>query len=321
MESHKIIFSFTFSLTLIFIFTCFIRSGSACTICTVSSGEKVLFGNNEDWTNPNTYIWFELSNEEKFGGVYLGFDDFFPQGGMNEYGLCFDANALPKMTLNNHPELPYSQKWIVKHILELCANISQVIQVAQEFNWGTSIAYQVQFADMFGDAIVISAGTDGELNFTRKNVGDGFLLSTNFNVGYPKNGWIPCWRYTIAFDMLSDIAQEDNLTVEAIRDILNATHQEGTYATKYSNIFDLITRDIYIYQNFNFKKVVKLNLDKELAKGNENPILISDLFSQTTTKILNKTTQETQTETTQEVPLLFYLSSLIIIFLIRRRFR
>ncbi|MHA2110268.1 MAG: hypothetical protein ACW98W_02250 [Candidatus Hodarchaeales archaeon] len=50
---------------------------SACTIFTVSSGDKVLFGNNEDWTNPNTYIWFELPKEGKFGGVYLGFDDEF----------------------------------------------------------------------------------------------------------------------------------------------------------------------------------------------------------------------------------------------------
>jgi penicillin V acylase-like amidase (Ntn superfamily) len=312
MIRQKKISFFIFLLMVIFIIACTIRSSSACTIFTVSGGDKVLFGNNEDWTNPNTYIWFELSEEEKFGGVYLGFDNFFPQGGMNEKGLCFDANALPVMSLNYHPELPYSQGWTVKHIIDVCDNISQVIQVAQEFNWGTSMAYQVHFADASGDAVVISPGTDSELNFTRKISGEGFIVSTNFNVGYPENGWTPCWRYTTATEMLDNIAHEDNLTVEAIRDVLDAAHQEGKYATRYSNIFDLINHDVYIYQNFNFKKVVKLNLDEELAQENESYIPISDLFSRTTI-------QESQTEKTQEAPIIFLFISLVAIIIFRRK--
>lgn len=295
----------------LFILACTIRSSSACTIFTISNGEKVLFGNNEDWKNPNTYIWFEMPQEGKFGGVYLGFDDFFSQGGMNEKGLCFDANALPEMTLNYHPDLPYCQGWIVKHIIDICANISQTIQVAQEYNWGTSLRYQVQFADASGEAVVISAGTDGELNFTRKSPDDGFLVSTNFNVGYPENGWTPCWRYSTATEMLNDIDLEDNLTVEAVRDVLDSAHQEGMYATRYSNIFDLVNRDIYIYYNYNFKKVVKLNLDEELARGNESYIPIYEFFSRTTT-------QETQTKKTPEAPIVFLFISLVVVIKFRR---
>jgi hypothetical protein len=285
---------------------------SACTIITVSNENKVLFGNNEDWNNPNTYLWFELQEEGKFGGVYLGFDNFFPQGGMNEKGLCFDANALPKMTLNNHPELLSPKRWVVEHIMDVSNNISNAIQVAQEYNWGTSMAYQLHFADVTGDAVVISPGTDGEINFTRKKPNDKFLVSTNFNVGYPPNGWTPCWRYQVATEMLNSIDHENNLTIEAVRDILNATHVEGAYATKYSNIFDLINRDIYIYQNHNFDRVVRLNLDEEIAKGKENYIRISDLFSQ-------MTTTETKAEKTQEAPILIILSSFFVLFIIRRR--
>jgi penicillin V acylase-like amidase (Ntn superfamily) len=287
---------------------------SACTIFTISYGDTVLFGNNEDWSNPNTYIWFELPEEGKFGGVYLGFDDFLSQGGMNEYGLCFDVNALPQMTLTNHPELLYHQGWVVNHLMDVCMNISQVIRIAQEYNWGSSMAYQVHFADANGDAVVISPGSDGELNFTRKIVGDGSFVSTNFNVGYPTNGWTPCWRYPIATSMLDEIDSENNLTVNSIRDILNETHQEGTYATRYSNIFDLKSRDIYIYQNYLFDEVVRLNLDEELAKGNENYILISNLFSSTTT-------ESTQSEKTEQVPFLFIFSTLLFLVIIRRRIR
>ncbi len=288
-----------------------IKTTSACTIFTISNGDKVLFGNNEDWYDPNTYIWFEMPEKGKYGGVYLGFDNFFPQGGMNENGLCFDANALPQMTLNNHPELLSSQGWIVKHIMDRNSNISEVIKTAQEYNWGTSMAYQVHFADAYGDAVVISSGSDGELNFTRKNAGDGFLVSTNFNVGYPINGWIPCWRYPVATEMLDNINHEDNLTVESVGDILNATHQEGTYATKYSNIFDPVTHDFYIYQNYNFKEVIKLNLDEELAKGEEKYIRIDDLFSQMT--------KTAQTEKTHEAPIIIFLLSLIALIMIRRK--
>jgi penicillin V acylase-like amidase (Ntn superfamily) len=307
--------NFTFLLILIPSIAGTIKITSACTIFTILNDDKVLFGNNEDWYNPNTYIWFDLPEKNKFGGVYLGFDDFFPQGGMNENGLCFDANALPKMALNNHPELLSPLKWIVLHIIEECDNISQVIQIAQLYNWGTSMTYQVHFADASGDAVVISPGSDGEINFTRKNVGEGFLVSTNFNLGYPLNGWTPCWRYPIATEMLDDIDHEDNLTVVAIRDILNATHQKGTYATKYSNIFDLVTQDIYIYQNHNFKEVVKLNLKDELAKGEEKYIRIEDLFTQQTTQV---TTQETQTKKTSTAPLLIFVISLCVIPIIRR---
>lgn len=293
-----------------------LKATTACTIVTISKGEKVFFGNNEDWTNPNTYIWFELPKEGKLGGIYFGFNDYYSQGGMNEKGLCFDANALPEMTLNNHPERLSAYRWVVRHIIEVASNISQVIQLAEEYNWGTSMAYQVHFADASGDAVVISPGTDGELNFTRMNTNDGFLVSTNFNLGYPPNGWLPCWRYPIATEMAENIEHDENLTMDTIRDILEATHQEGTYTTRYSNIFDLVTRDIYIYQNFNFTSVVKLNLDEELVKGKTNYIQINSLFPQITSSQFQATTQSQDTPYT---PLLVLLSSWPVIIMIRRK--
>jgi hypothetical protein len=109
--------------------------------------------------------------------------------------------------------------------------------------------------------------------------------------------------------MLEKIDNEDNLTVNSIRDILDATHQEGTYATRYSNIFDLNNRDIYIYQNYLFHDVVRLNLDEELAKESEEYLLISDLFAQS------------NPQETQEAPFLFIFSSLLFLVIIRRRTR
>lgn len=42
----------------------------SCTIFTSSYGDTVLFGNNEDWINPNTYYWVVPSSGGDYGAVY-----------------------------------------------------------------------------------------------------------------------------------------------------------------------------------------------------------------------------------------------------------
>ena len=68
----------------------------SCTIFAASFGNTVLYGNNEDYNIPNTYYWVNPSGGGTYGGVYVGFDNLSPQGGINEKGLAFDYNALPK---------------------------------------------------------------------------------------------------------------------------------------------------------------------------------------------------------------------------------
>ena len=63
----------------------------ACTAFLVAQGDTVLVGDNEDYFNPRTHVWFVPAEEGKLGRVYFGFDDFNPQGGMNERGLFFDG--------------------------------------------------------------------------------------------------------------------------------------------------------------------------------------------------------------------------------------
>jgi hypothetical protein len=66
----------------------------ACTGLVVQDGERVLVGNNEDWFNPRTKIWFIQPVGDRYGSVFFGFDNYWPQGGMNQKGLFFDGFAL-----------------------------------------------------------------------------------------------------------------------------------------------------------------------------------------------------------------------------------
>ena len=256
----------------------------SCTIFTASYGDTVLFGNNEDWINPNTYYWVVGPKASKYGGVYLGFDNRYPQGGINEKGLAFDWNALPEAPLNPHPELRPLPGKPGRWILERCATVQEAIDLAKRYAWGSSLGAHLHLADATGDAVVISAGPDGELAFTRKQPGDGHLVSTNFNLANPKDGGFPCWRYDAATAMLERIEDEDDLTADYARSILDAVHQEGASVnTVYSNIFDLRNGLIYLYHWHQFDEVVTLNVAEEMARaGPTKYYRISDLFSQQT---------------------------------------
>ncbi len=255
-----------------------------CTIFTASYGDNILFGNNEDYINLATYYWVEPRSQGSYGGVYFGYDNFFPQGGINEKGLVFDANALPETRLNPHPELPSSpSEHVMKTIMKKAATVKEAIDIAKRENWGISLNGQIMLADTKGEAVVISAGAEGELAFTRKKKEHGYLVSTNFNRANPKNALsYPCWRYDKAVSMLKKVDDKNKLTVEYFKSVLDATHLESSSMnTLYSNIYDLRNGIIYLYHWHQFGAVIKLDVAEEIARGSSYT-KISDLYSKKT---------------------------------------
>lgn len=252
---------------------------NSCTIFTANINNTVYFGNNEDYLLEGTYMWLCPSQESTtpsgniiaYGIVGFGFNynndphDGYAQGGMNDQGLCADGNGLPSLSLNPHPERESPYTYVIEQTLFECASVSEVIDWYLTHNLGTVMSCQLHYADASGDAVVVSVGTDGEFNFTRK-LSSHYLVSTNFNLANPSNGYYPCNRYSTATTMLENITAEMDLIVDACRDILDAVHQEGTYATKYSNIFDPVNLEIHLYHDRNFDKRVSLDLVEELEK-------------------------------------------------------
>lgn len=259
----------------------------SCTTFVAQINETVLFGNNEDFDNLDTYLWTVPSSDDGYGGMYLGYQIGKPQGGINEKGLAFDALALPETVLNSHPELPYrgaSDTQFIGKIMSQSANVDEAIAYAQQFNWGNSISFQVLFADASGEAVIISGGPDGELAFTRKPKGNGYLIGTNFNRANPENhfGSFPCWKYDTVEATLVTIGDESSLNVESFRTILDATHVEGAGEnTLYSNIFDLQNGILHLYYWHQFNEVLTLNVAEQINSG-MSPTRLTDLFSSET---------------------------------------
>ena len=256
----------------------------SCTIFTAVQGETVLFGDNWDYHEGELVIGFYPPSTNSYGSVHFGYQDGERQSyqrAVNDQGLAWAVNSIPKGKLNLHPELPYSyiEDEFLYTILKKAATVEEALQIAQKFDFGDSMIAQIHIADISGDAVVIDPGLDGEIAFTRKPAGDGYLLSTNFNLAIPEKGPVD-FRWDTATSMLETLGKSQTLTPEFGGEILNAVHLRTlTTHTLQSNVIDLKNGDIYIYYMSQYDEAVKLNIDDELAKGNrviETRSLFSD---------------------------------------------
>ena len=244
----------------------------SCTTFAIQMGDRVLFGNNEDYENPLTYYWVVPSTEIGYGGIYLGYEYGRSQGGINEKGLAFDGLALDPEPLNPQAEKLYpghSFTAFLSKVMRQSANVDQAIQMMFEYDFGETFAAQVVFADATGDAAIIGPGPDGELAVTRKPAGDGYLLGTNFNVVQlqDEDFEIPCWRYDKARQMLDKLQKKGDLSVDTVFNILDKVHQEGRRNnTLYSNVFDLKNGVVYLTYWYQYDEVITLYVQEEVDK-------------------------------------------------------
>ncbi len=262
----------------------------ACTIFTIAIGDTVLFGSNEDSGLESTFLTFVPADGSKHGYAYFSYDendhpwDGATLGGMNDQGLCFDENWVPSKQINASPERPPFPPGSFSSYFYMFEHYTTVREIENLFTtYGTSYDYnmslQAHWADVSGDAAIASVGPNGNWTFTRRDANVSYLISTNRNRAFPwweEPDVASSWeRYNTSQGLLANITQEGDLTVERCRDVLDAVHFEGF--TQYSHIFDLTNRDIYLYLHHDFEKVLKINLDEELAKGYRRH-RIADLF-------------------------------------------
>ena len=244
----------------------------SCTIFTVVQGERVLFGDNWDWHDGNLVIGFYPPSTEGYGSVHFGYKKGAGQSYsrvVNDQGLAWAVNSIPNGKVNQHPEKQYShaEDNYFSTISKQAATVEEAIRIAQSFDFEDDLGIQIHIADVSGDAVVIGPGRDGEIAFTRKPAGEGYLLSTNFNLAIPEKGPVD-FRWDTASSMLDSLRESQTLSPEFAGEILNAVHLRTlTTHTLTSNVIDLKNGDIYIYYMSQYDEAVKLNIAEELAKG------------------------------------------------------
>jgi hypothetical protein len=217
----------------------------ACTIFILTDGQHALFFNKEDWENPRTRFWFIPAGKNYYGCAYVGFDNGWAQGGVNTEGLAFDWVAGFNDAFEPVAGLTLPRGNPSQRMLETCSSVKEAIAFYQQNSEPSFSRARILIADKTGASVIVGA-RGGKLSIEQSDRCRGF--------GY-------------GADVLERmLAKKPRADVQSGVKILKAALQKGQYATKYSNVFDLTTGDIHIFDLQRSDRGVKLNLADELAK-------------------------------------------------------
>ena len=217
-----------------------------CTIFVLTDTNSALFCNNEDWSDPKTRIWFVPGIGKHYGAVYVGFDNDYAQGGLNSEGLACDWVAGYTEDWKPDPKVAVVYGNSGQQALESCATVEEAIAFFRTHREQQFLRAKIMLADRTGASVIIG-GHEGKVQVEQASSCRGF--------GYGAR----------TLDKM--LADSKEATVANGAKILRACSQQGQYATKYHNIFDLKSGDIFLYPRPESEQAVKFNLAAELKKG------------------------------------------------------
>jgi hypothetical protein len=231
---------------LVLALVCLVQEAFACTIFVLSDAKRTLFFNNEDYSKPATRIWFLPATKTYYGCAYLGFNDDWAQGGVNQYGLAFDWVAGSSNSYTPVPNLATPQGNPAERMLESCKTVQDAIAFYHRYAEPGFASGAMLIADKTGASVIIHA-KNGQLQYDVSHQSRGF----GYGDATLKQLLLPTLRPSL----------ENGLP------ILRACRQEGQYATKYSSVYDLRSGEIYLASLAGKEEILRLDLATELKKG------------------------------------------------------
>jgi hypothetical protein len=255
-----------------------VSPASACTIFNASKNGIVLVGNNEDHDDPDGMVLFEPASQGMYGNVTFGFSDGLPQGGMNDQGLFYDFYAsgeiracpLVKGQILPSGEIAQSEPSLQellamyakygmpsKKMLQTCATVEEAVAYFEQHYEGVFGYAYIMLADKTGASATITWNWDKRELAVRNKTGEYQVIGVGSKV---------------VFDQMNEGRYE--VSTDAFKDLLDKTSID---ITTYSNIYDLNTGNVTVYQHRNFEQSIAFNLAVELAKG-QQAYHLSELF-------------------------------------------
>jgi len=247
-----------------------IQSGLCCSMFKVTMYGKTMVGNNEDYWNPNTRIWFEQGKNGEYGAAYVGYDNFYPQGGMNQAGLVFDGFSEDYKAISDTLGKKSLRIDFLKDILKTCANVDDVKRYFSQYNLSGLETSMFLFIDKTGKYLVVEGDS---LIIGNK---PSYVLS-NFYPSQVKNeDEIDIPIYQKGRKLLEN---HRDTSINFCSSVMDTMHQEKDWGggTMYTTIYDLKEGNIYLYFFHDYTHVVKYHLDQELKKSDYS-LVIPELF-------------------------------------------
>lgn len=221
----------------------------ACTIFLLTDKDKTLFFSNEDYTNPNTFMWFIPGGKDYYGCAFVGFDNGQAQGGFNTEGLAFDWWAGGYAPYEWDSTKPRTKGSSSQRMLESCKTVDEAIEFYQTYAEPSFANATIFIADKTGASVIIGS-RNGKLFFDKSN--ESRVLGAGEST----------------FEEM--FSNDPSINMEHGTNILKQCVTTGAFATKYSHIFDLRTGDISLYRFETEEEPAQLNLSHELQKGSHH---------------------------------------------------
>lgn len=251
-------------LSFFLVFNCF-YSG-ACTVYKITQSGKTFVGNNEDYWDSNTRIWFEKGKTGEYGSMFVGYDNMYPQGAMNEKGLVYDGFAIDDYVPRNTSKKPIFKADMMKIIMKTCGTIEEVQTFLGNYDLGSLRQGMLMFVDKSGTFLIVEADT------LIKSEEATYLASNFCPSRTPDIDAVDLPYYQKGRKMLAMGADTSLSYLIALSD---TTHQKwplNSGGTLYTTIYDLSEGIINLFFYHDYTHSVQFKLVDELSK--EDAILV-----------------------------------------------
>ena len=251
------------------------KNAHSCSAYKVTVGGHTLFGVNFDTWTINPKIWFETKG---YGAVFSGAnydnDGLRPQSGMNEFGLAF--GTLATLTPSNRKDF-LNKKQItsrinyLKDILHSCKNVEEVKAYIEQYDHSALQNDVFIYTDKSGKYLIVEPYT---LTIGKENkyVLANFCPSTITDFSTIKQE-----RYINGAAFLKTKIDTSVAFCTALSDTMHVCRNRIGDGTLLTSIWNPTNGSVYLYFYHDYKHQVKLDLKKELAKG-DHLIEITTLF-------------------------------------------
>ncbi len=230
----------------LFLFTILAVSLEPCTIFKYTLGGRTLIGNNEDWVEAKSKVWFLSSEPEKLARAYFGFENGWAQGGINEKGLFFDGimgelkNWKPNSEMLDYPGN------LCEKILEEASNVDEAIGYFEAYNFPSLTTGIYFLTDASGKTAIVKF-EDGKVKI---EISEAKYLALGYN-------------QQKAEEILGKLESVDIKNIEMV---LEKCRRKDKYSTQYGNIYDPLNLIVYVYQSKSSTEPIIFDLREEWKK-------------------------------------------------------
>ena len=241
--------------------------------------EQYFFGRNFDWyDHPVLILFTQPSVGFKSVSIvdlsYLGYDEqftpfddpealtaapYFPFDGMNEKGLAVGMMSVAHAEGGNDPaKVTIGDLELMRLMLDYAENVEEAIRLIEDYNVDFGqIPVHFLIADKSGASAVIEYIDGNSLIIPNEQ---DWQVSTNFLISeeQPKGTASSCWRFNLLEETLE--GAQGFLDSNGAMELLEDVSQPGTYATRWSVVYDLTNVEFTIVVGRNYKNIYKFSL-------------------------------------------------------------